>query len=433
MKKHMYRAVPVQQIDAEALIGRAADGPLTIGCDAAKFDWRAAVVDSKRVVLAVISFSMPNDLEQILKVFSKLRDLGREVCVVAEVTGTYSEPFADAVRAAGFPMHAVNASHVKRYGEIYDGVPSSHDSKSACVIATLHIVRPAPAWRVLSDSQRVMRAYACEVDLLQREIMKWRNQLEAQLALFWPELPRQLPLNRTCLRKLLIEYGCADAVRQDPKGAAQLLKRVGKGGLKADKLERIIEDAKSSQGRVPLPEEVALIQFFARRLDAAEERIKLVEKRFLKQSVEIGIAPTLSKRIGKVTAAMLYALGADFAHFPNARALLKYLGLNLTERSSGTHKGKLKISKRGSGKARRWLYLAALRLKKSDPVACAWVELKASRSGCKMKAIIALMRKLVTALPHLARGHAYDPAKLFDIGRLKRLGKLPQSYKIAAA
>ena len=34
MKKHMYRAVLVQQIDAEALLRSAADGPLTIGCDA---------------------------------------------------------------------------------------------------------------------------------------------------------------------------------------------------------------------------------------------------------------------------------------------------------------------------------------------------------------------------------------------------------------
>jgi hypothetical protein len=37
------------------------------------------------------------------------------------------------------------------------------------------------------------------------------------------------------------------------------------------------------------------------------------------------------------------------------------MGLNLAERSSGKWQGKLKISKRGSSKVRRWLYMAALR------------------------------------------------------------------------
>ena len=35
------------------------------------------------------------------------------------------------------------------------------------------------------------------------------------------------------------------------------------------------------------------------------------------------------------------------------------MGLNLTERSSGMYKGKLKISKRGSSAVRYWMYLAA--------------------------------------------------------------------------
>lgn len=44
---------------------------------------------------------------------------------------------------------------------------------------------------------------------------------------------------------------------------------------------------------------------------------------------------------------------------------------------------------------------------KCNPIVRAWVEAKAVRQGDRaMKAIVALMRKLVTALPHLARGSA---------------------------
>jgi transposase len=47
--------------------------------------------------------------------------------------------------------------------------------------------------------------------------------------------------------------------------------------------------------------------------------------------------------------------------YPNPHSYLKALGLNLKERSSGKHKGQLKITKRGPGEARKYLYFAALR------------------------------------------------------------------------
>ncbi len=58
------------------------------------------------------------------------------------------------------------------------------------------------------------------------------------------------------------------------------------------------------------------------------------------------------------------------------------------------------------------LYMAALRWIKSDPVARAWYT---RRTGIYRKpAVIALMRKMIRALWHLARGNAYDASKLFD-------------------
>ena len=81
--------------------------------------------------------------------------------------------------------------------------------------------------------------------------------------------------------------------------------------------------------------------------------------------------------------------------------------------------GKLKITKRGSGIARKFLYLAALRLIKDDAVAAAWYRnRKCYRAELKKKAVVAVMRKLVRALFHVARGSAFDSTKLFDTRRL---------------
>ena len=52
-------------------------------------------------------------------------------------------------------------------------------------------------------------------------------------------------------------------------------------------------------------------------------------------------------------------------------AYRKAMGLNLKERSSGKHQGRLKITKRGPSVVRRWMYFAAMRLTQ-DPHVKPW-------------------------------------------------------------
>ncbi len=79
----------------------------------------------------------------------------------------------------------------------------------------------------------------------------------------------------------------------------------------------------------------------------------------------------------------------------------------------------LRVTKRGPGLARKYLYLAALRLIMSEPLARAWYEgRKAYQGGKKVKAVVALMRKYARGLWHVGRGQAFDAAKLFDTRRL---------------
>ena len=91
--------------------------------------------------------------------------------------------------------------------------------------------------------------------------------------------------------------------------------------------------------------------------------------------------------------------------------------MNLKERSSGKHAGQLKITKRGSGRARKYLYLAVLRLIQSDAVFRTWYATKVAGGMLKGKAIVALTRKLVAGLWHVARGNAFDSRRLFDVER----------------
>ena len=90
------------------------------------------------------------------------------------------------------------------------------------------------------------------------------------------------------------------------------------------------------------------------------------------------------------------------------------MGLNLAERSSGKWQGKLKISKRGSSKVRRWLYLAALRWLKDEPVRSWYLRQKVQRRGEGKPAVIGVMRKLALALYQIAaRGQRFDRQQLY--------------------
>ena len=70
--------------------------------------------------------------------------------------------------------------------------------------------------------------------------------------------------------------------------------------------------------------------------------------------------------------------------------------------------------------ARKYLYLAALRLIQKDPIVRAWHEAKVARDGGKprSKSAVAVMRKLAKALWHVRRGAPFDARKLFDVSRL---------------
>ena len=68
---------------------------------------------------------------------------------------------------------------------------------------------------------------------------------------------------------------------------------------------------------------------------------------------------------------------------------------------------------------RQYLYLLALRVIGKDAIVRAWYERRRGfAADTKVVAVVAVMRKLVRALWHVARGNAFDATKLFDVRRL---------------
>lgn len=439
MSKRTYQAKSVQRFSIEQVLEQTADGErITVGCDAAKRSWRAAMLTERtKAVLGIIKFDLL-DTREVLTWFKRLRDAGRVVEFVAESTGTYADPFAYQVELAGFPMFQVSTKHVKDASEVYDGVPSSHDSKSACVIADLFLWRRdrARAWPN-DQRRRLLTRLRAPVQVLKREQQQDLGRVEALLARHWPELSRELALDSATAIRLFEEFGSPSVLAADLERGREFLQRVSRRKLSEAKIGRILAAARNSLG-VPMgAEEVSDLQWYGTRLRERRGQLKAAKKALV-DAVEQHHpnSKELVACLGGVTTGMLLADVGDPADFANARALLKHLGLNLKVHTSGTiTKQGLHITKRGSSRCRHWLYLAALRLMKGNPIVAAWVNSRAVRQGrhepLKQKAIIALMRKLVTALPHLARGEAFDARKLFDTRKLITDGWLSADLRTA--
>jgi transposase len=188
--------------------------------------------------------------------------------------------------------------------------------------------------------------------------------------------------------------------------------------IDAAKIDRVIDSASRSAGLPMLDLERVTLMAIANEAQKSLRAFTTAKTSLEKLSLQT-YAQLMAPTVGKTTAAVFATFVGDPSLFGSAAAYVKAFGMNLKEKSSGKFQGHLKITKRGPGRARQYLWLAVCRWVRQDPIARAWYQKKVARdAGKKAKAIVALMRKLASALYHIGRGDPYDAAKLFEVKRL---------------
>ena len=419
MSKYKYRATKFQRVNWERVREQAADRQVVLAIDVAKKDMYAVLMKPDRTVIETLRWQHPLETRAFME---QVAALGMyRVEAVLEPSGTYGDALRRLLAKAGATVYRVSPKRVHDAAEVYDGVPSLHDAKAAYLIGRLHLEGVSRPWAEHGEQRRALRAQLTLLDLYQERYQRGLNRLEALLARHWPEAPNCLDLGSMSLLRLLVQYGDAGAVAAEPEAAQELLRRAGGPGLKPAKIKALLASARMTVGVPCLEAEREVI----RRLAA-----DMLDACACRREIERALAPVvagqpslarLAAAVGKTTAVVLYCALGDPASYAAAQSYAKAAGLNLKERSSGKHKGRLKLTKRGPGVARRYLYFAALRLIAKDGPAKRWYDAKVARdAGLKGKAIAALMRKLAKALWHVGRGTNFDVHKLFGAGEHAR-------------
>jgi transposase len=116
--------------------------------------------------------------------------------------------------------------------------------------------------------------------------------------------------------------------------------------------------------------------------------------------------------IGPATSAMILAEFGDVARFQDARRMASFCGLTPRQRQSGSSvRGKTMLSKTGSARIRKALYMPALAAMKHNPLVSTFCERLRGYGKCPMIIVAAAMRKLIhIVFGVLKSGRPFNPS-----------------------
>jgi len=126
--------------------------------------------------------------------------------------------------------------------------------------------------------------------------------------------------------------------------------------------------------------------------------------------------------IGFITAVGVVAEYNGFILFKNRNQVVSYAGYDVRQKESGTSiKGQDRISKQGNSYVRQMMYMAAMAAARHDPHHRAYYLRIVAKTNIKMKANVAIQRKLVLLIYALfTKNEKYDPLHFLKVrNRLK--------------
>lgn len=414
MKSRAYRAVDVNRIDLDDWLAghdvKVVHAGLDVGKEHLFCTLRWGPGDFARPWRVGNPFDVVR-LAELLQVAGR----DRQLLVAMEPTGTYGDAARQAFEGAGLMVHRVSPKMASDYAEVFDGVPSQHDGKDAAVVAELAAQGKSWPWP-LSRPTEVEQELAYQVDWLdgqRRQMMQWCGRVEALLSRHWPEATRIVPLCSGTMLTCLTKYGGPRGLATAADALAQV-RRWGGYFLAEEKAKALVASARATVGVAMGRWDEERLRRYAQQIQGCRGEMSKARRRLRVLTRDHVAIQAMSAMVGIGTACVLWVELGDPSVYHCGSAYRKAMGLNLAERSSGRWKGTLRISKRGSSQVRRWLYLAALRWLRQEPVRSWYWRQKEQRRGEGKAAVIGVMRKLALALYRVGgRGETFDRQQLY--------------------
>lgn len=408
-------------------IAQVTEKTLIVGVDIASMTHFARAFDFRGIELGKI-IRISNDAQgfRLFKLWvNELKGkYNRDTVMVGmEPTGHYWFNFAQFLKDSGIRIVLVNPFHVKRSKELDDNNPTKNDRKDPKTIAML--VKdgryqvpyvPEGLYSELRTAMETRWHIVQGLNAIGNRVKRW-------LSIYFPEFSKVFSAweGKGALI-VLKEFPTPEKVLQ--KGVDGIAARWRKDKLRPLGLKRamrLVEAAKNSVGvreglRAAETSLRMLLAEYEMKKQQLEEIMVLVEELIYQIP---GIKEVLKiKGIGLVTAAGLMAEVGDLSRFDHPKQIQKLAGLNIRENSSGKHKGKTTISKRGRRRLRALLFQGIMPVVAKNPEfrrLHQYYTTRAQNPLKKKQSLILLCCKLIRIIFVLMKKQvAYDPQKMMN-------------------
>ncbi|MBC8059550.1 MAG: IS110 family transposase [Clostridiaceae bacterium] len=413
------------------------ENTLIIGIDIAKEVQYARAFDYRGIELGKIK-SFNNTAEGFSSFHEWIKALTLEkrknnVVIGLEPTGHYWFNLAQFLKDIDIRLVLVNPFHVRRSKEFDDNSQTKNDLKDPKTIAKLVIdgryLEPYIPEGIYSD----LRISMDMRESLINNIVKVKNKISQWLDKYFPEFNRVFTewdgmaalicLNEFPTPEKIIATGV-------PQIVAAWRKKI-RASVGVKRATKLMNAAKSSIGvkeglRMAQNELIYNLEQYDLYMKQHDQLEKEIEELALQIS---GVKEMLTiKGVGIITAAGFIAEVGDISRFTHPSQIQKLAGLNLIENSSGKHKGKTSISKRGRSRLRALLFRAIMPIvatNKEFKILHEYYTTRAENPLKKKQSLILLCCKLIRIMyTIITKKVEYNPEKLINDSSLNLQSKV---------
>ena len=403
---------------------------LIVGVDIAKFKHVARAQDFRGMEFGSPCY-FENTKEGFEHFLNWIMEIKKEQCmenviVGMEPTGHYWFNLAHMLKEKEIKFVAVNPLHVKKSKELDDNSPTKNDVKDAKVIAQLvkdgRYAEPTIPQGVYAE----LRVAKKIRDLLTEDLQTVQGQVHNWIDRYFPEF---LTVFKKWEGKAALQFLKLYALPHEIVNFTEheLLAHLRKTVTRSVGLSKIRKLKQAASKSIGLRQGSEMAKLELKTLLAKYELIHL---KFEELDTKIdclldeipGVPQMLAiKGVGRDTVAGFFAEVGDLKEYTHPRQIIKLAGLSLKENTSGKHKGKTTITKRGRKKLRALLFRVCMILvaKNSAFKALhAYYTQRPDNPLKKMQSLIALCNKLIRIFFSMGK-------KQFEFNEEKMLKDIP--------
>lgn len=396
------------------------------------FNWRGIELTRKPVPFS-------NSMEGFNSFYNTVEELMqksnlKEAMVGIEPTGHYWFDLGQFMSGKNIRFVMVNPHHVHKSKELDDNSPSKNDRKDPRVIAGLvrdgryfYSYMPTGVYAELRNASN--RRF-----VLVEEQTRAKNRLQKWIAVYFPEYKGIYTHIDSKGGLLVLKHAATpdEIVSLGVDGIIGIWKSEKLRGNGRKKAMEIVKAAMNSIGlksglteaRMEIQDLIEDYELHTKRLERVNDLIKelCLQIKHVDKLLEI-------KGIGITTVAGFIAEVGDITRFNDTKELQKLAGLELVEDSSGKHKGKSRISKRGRKRLRYLLFEAAISVVGKNEEfrqIHGYYTTRDKNPLKKMQSLIAVSCKLIRVFHViLTKGVSYDASKM--LGDIRHPGTQPKA------